>query len=101
MGLLVEIIAVVIRILIYCLIARAVLSWFVYAGGQYSGYRQSPVVRIYNVLGAITEPIVRPFRVLLSRFRTGPMDFSPLCAMFALIIIRNIIITVYNHSLLP
>ncbi len=54
------------------------LSWFVRDA-------YSPLYKIYSFLGVVSEPILSPFRALLSRF-TGQMgiDFSPILAILAL-----------------
>jgi len=77
------------QILIFILIARAILSWVVYYGRQFN----SPLGRIYQILSAITEPIVAPVRRLISRFiNTGPIDIAPL-ATFVIIMIVRVILT--------
>ena len=83
-----QIISWVCNILILILLARSVLSWVVF-----SGYRRNPtLMKIYQVLTDITEPIVAPLRRLISRFvRPGPVDFAPLLAFFLLIIISRIL----------
>jgi len=42
-------------------------------------------------LDRITEPAFRPFRRLLSPYRTGGLDLSPMMALIALSIIRQIL----------
>ena len=77
------------QILIFILIARAILSWVVYYGRQFN----SPLGRIYQILSAITEPIVAPVRRLISRFiNTGPVDIAPL-ATFVIIMLVRVILT--------
>jgi len=77
------------QILIFILIARAILSWVVYYGRQFN----SPLGRIYQILSAITEPIVAPVRRLISRFiNTGPIDIAPL-ATFVIIMLVRVILT--------
>ena len=82
------------QILIFILIARAVLSWIVYFGRQYN----TPLYRVHNVLAAITEPIVAPVRKLISRFiNTGPVDIAPLATFFIIMIISRILTAIlYN-----
>ena len=63
------------------IIIRVLLSWFNYnANNQY-----------VQLLYRITEPILAPIRNLLSSFNMG-IDISPMIAIFALSIIRNILI---------
>lgn len=73
------------EILMTALLIRALMSWFV--RDMYS-----PIGKIYRVLINFTEPIVEPFRRLLSRFNTGMVDFSLLLAMVAIQFASNIII---------
>lgn len=73
------------EILMTALLVRALMSWFV--RDMYS-----PIGKIYRVLISFTEPIVEPFRRLLSRFNTGMVDFSVLLAMVAIQFASNIII---------
>jgi uncharacterized protein YggT (Ycf19 family) len=42
----------------------------------------------------VTEPIVIPFRKLLSRFNTGPVDFSLFLAMIVIMVAREVIIRI-------
>lgn len=72
------------NILVAALIIRALMSWFV--TDVYS-----PLGKIYGALVRFTEPIVEPFRRLLSRFNTGMIDFSVLLAMVSIEIIANIL----------
>ena len=73
------------EILMTALLVRALMSWFI--RDMYS-----PIGKIYRVLINFTEPIVEPFRRLLSRFNTGMVDFSLLLAMVAIQFASNIII---------
>ena len=73
------------EILMTALLVRALMSWFV--RDMYS-----LIGKIYRVLINFTEPIVEPFRRLLSRFNTGMVDFSLLLAMVAIQFASNIII---------
>ncbi|MBK5262843.1 MAG: YggT family protein [Peptostreptococcaceae bacterium] len=44
----------------------------------------------------ITEPIIAPCRMLLSRFNTGMMDFSILVAFLLISVARNIIVALLS-----
>ena len=77
------------QIIIYLLVARAILSWFVRPGGT--------AYRIYQVIITLTEPVVAPCRLITSKFRTGAFDFSVLLAFFFVMIIRDILIRVLVH----
>jgi len=79
------------QILIFVLIARAILSWIVYYGRQFN----TPIGRIYHILSTITEPIVAPVRRLISRFiNTGPIDIAPLATFFIIMIISRVLTAV-------
>jgi YggT family protein len=75
-----------VRILIYLIVARAIMSWFV----------RNPYGSLYKIYVAImqlTEPILQPFRRIISRLGwNGPIDFSPILAFIGLEIIRNVVI---------
>ena len=76
------------NILIIILLARSVLSWIIYSGIRYN----SNLNRVFQILSAITEPIVSPVRRLISRFvNTGMLDLAPLVTFFIIIIISRIL----------
>lgn len=70
------------NILSWLIIANALLSWFM-----------DPTHPIRSFLMRLVEPIVRPFRRLTSRLNTSgfPIDFSPLFAYFAILILLEIL----------
>ncbi|WP_312355403.1 YggT family protein [Aminipila sp.] len=74
-------------ILIFLLLGRAVLSWFV--TGSYNS-----LYRIYEMVCNITEPIVAPCRRLSMRLNTGMLDLSVFFAFFLVSIVRKLIITI-------
>lgn len=76
------------QLISFALVAMCVLS-FVVAYNPYSS-----AGKIYQVLVRITDPVVAPFRKLLSRFNTGMVDFSPMLAMIGVEIIGRIIIRI-------
>ena len=75
------------NILVALLVLRAVMSWLV--RDMYS-----PLGKIYGALIRFTEPIVMPFRRLLSRFNTGMLDFSVLLAMLVIEMVGNILVKI-------
>ena len=66
---------------------RALMSWYV--RDMYS-----PMGKIYGAIIRFTEPIVMPFRRLLSRFNTGMLDFSVLLAMLVIEMAGNILVKI-------
>lgn len=79
------IINVVFQLFWWAILIRVLLSWLPMAGIRIDPY--NPIVR---VLYSITEPILEPIR----RFTTvGMIDLSPIVALFALDIIRRILIS--------
>ncbi len=74
------------NMLVTLLLIRAIMSWFV--TDMYSTFWG----RFYGALIRFTEPIVEPFRIFLSRFNTGMLDFSVLLAILAIELISNVAI---------
>ena len=75
------------------LLARIILGLVVqYTGMQGSGAPEI-LVKIYDVVFGITEPVLAPIRRLLPQ--TGMIDFSPLVVMVVLFIVNRVI-----HALL-
>ncbi len=76
------------QILVYLILGRAILSWFV----------RNPygtLYKIYTAIIQITDPILAPCRKLLARFGMGgTIDFSPILAIIALTVINGIIINI-------
>lgn len=77
------------EVLTTLLIVRAILSWFI---NPYRRNGNPTIYKINMVILQVTEPIVAPFRKLLSRYNTGMFDFSVLIAFFAINIISKLII---------
>lgn len=76
------------QVLVYLIIGRAILSWFIRApyGNLY---------RFYTVIIQLTEPILNPCRRILARFGLiGAIDFSPILAIIGLTIINGFIINI-------
>ena len=60
------------------------MSWFAQGSGS----------KIYEFLCLATEPLIQPFRVLLSRvdaLRNSPFDFAFLLAFFVLIALERVL----------
>ena len=69
------------QIYTYLLIARVFLSWV----------QHNPNNQYIQLLYRATEPVLEPFRNLLSSFRMG-IDISPILAIVALNVVKNMII---------
>lgn len=65
------------------IIVRAVLSWV-----PDLMYRHPEFMRF---LERVTDPAIRPFRRILSPYKTGGLDLSPVLALIALSIIGRIL----------
>ncbi|MDR1293266.1 MAG: YggT family protein [Clostridiales Family XIII bacterium] len=82
-------VSLIVNILMWILIAQAILSWFV---NPYRGSASRALTSIYNGLSSFTYPLTRPARAVLAKINTGPMDFSLLLTVLFLILIREILI---------
>ena len=72
------------RILEFLLFARAILSWLSQAGGS----------RLYEFLCMLTEPLIQPFRSLVSQidaFRRCPFDIPFMLAFFTIIVLEQVV----------
>ena len=78
---LISLISNVFQIINILIIIRVLLSWF-----NVSSYNQ-----YIRLLYTITEPILAPFRSLLSSFNMG-IDISPMIAIIALSFVKNFLI---------
>lgn len=70
-----------INIIVWAIIIKSVCSWFPGASDS----------RAYKILDDFTEPIERPVRNIFGRFMNGPLDFTPMIAIFILYFIGRII----------
>lgn len=76
------------EILIWLLIARALLSWVAY------GTKSDIIRNIYAFTYNMTEPFVDPIRRAMSRFNTGMIDFSILISYLAIRLGAMLLITI-------
>jgi len=84
---LIGVVQLIFEVYSFILLARVLLSWV-----QVDPY--NPIVR---VLHQLTEPVLAPIRRLLPQ--TGPMDFSPIVAFVALIILERLVISLLASNL--
>ena len=86
MDQLVGLLARVLQLMMFAIVARAVLSFIVPMMGE----RPHPIlVNINMLLGQITEPVLGPLRRVLPTF--GMLDLSPMVAIIALEFIRQLL----------
>ena len=65
------------NLVVTVIVVMAILSWLPATPGSF-------ISKLYSVLARFTEPILAPFERLMSRFNTGPLDFSPLIAILVI-----------------
>jgi len=63
---------------------RSFMTWLPNGGGKF-----------YEVLSTITEPIEAPIRSIMYKYTSGPIDFSPMIAILALMLLKNIALRVF------
>ena len=81
---LIQVINMFFQVIIYLILGRAIMSWFIRPGDR--------LYPLYLSIARITEPIMAPFRNLSSRFMgNSGIDFSPLLVIFAIYILRRLI----------
>jgi len=83
-----KVLNIAIDILMWIIIARAVLSWF-----QPNPYSRGVLSQLFHLLYLATEPFLFPIRRFLSRY-LPPMalDFSPLVAILILIFLQQFLV---------
>jgi YggT family protein len=84
MDSLLNIVDLVITILIFMTVARALFSWI-------DPGMKTPVGKL---LVQFTEPIIAPIRRVVPS--AGALDFSPMIAVFVLIILRQMLNTAFS-----
>lgn len=82
-----DVVNLVLNLYVYVIIFGAILSWLI-AFNVVNMY--SDVVRsIWNVLTALTEPVLRPIREVVPNF--GGLDISPVVLILLIILVQRII----------
>ena len=81
-----SIVAGLLNLLLLCLFARAVLSWFPASGS-------GPMATVRSVLFTITEPILAPVRRMLPPARIGGMglDLSFMIVVLIIILLQGVL----------
>lgn len=86
----IRVVEVLLNIEIALIVLRAIFSWF-------PGLPYSQVLRI---IWGLTEPVLRPLRRLVSPWRTGGIDISPLIAIFLIWAIKVVFLEPIKLSLI-
>ena len=87
MNSLISLLATVIQIYIYILIASAVLSWLI--AFNVVNMRNQFVAMLAEALWRLTEPALRPIRRFLPNL--GGLDLSPVVLILLLIFVQNLL----------
>jgi YggT family protein len=82
-----DVLLVILQIYVYVIIASAILSWLV-AFNVVNRYND--VVRsIWNLVTALTEPLLRPIRGAIPSF--GGIDISPVILLLLIFFLQRVI----------
>lgn len=84
-----ELLSLLITLCYLTVLARMVLGLIVQFMGMQGGGAPDIVVRLYDVIFAVTEPILAPIRRILPQ--TGMIDFSPLVLIIILVVIERVL----------
>jgi YggT family protein len=71
--------------------ALTVVQWLVIIAALVSWVSPDPRNPIVQFLYKATEPILRPFRLILPPRRTGGIDFSPLLVILLIFFIKRLL----------
>lgn len=84
---LISLLATIIQIYIYVLIASAILSWLI--AFNVINTRNQVVATIAEALWRLTEPVLKPIRNILPNL--GGLDLSPVVLILLLIFVQNLL----------
>ncbi|MEA4838247.1 MAG: YggT family protein [Rhodospirillaceae bacterium] len=82
-----KVVSIAIELYIYALIAQAILSWLVTFNVVNTQNRF--VYSLFDVLGRLTEPALRPIRRFLPNL--GNIDISPVILILVLIFLQSVL----------
>ena len=77
----------VVQLVIWVLIASAILSWLI--AFDVINLRNRAVSQIYRFLDAVTRPMLRPIQRFVPPF--GNVDLSPLILLLILLVVQNFV----------
>lgn len=84
-----ELLSLLITLCYLTILARMVLGLLVQFMGMQGGGAPDLIVRLYDVIFAVTEPLLAPIRRILPQ--TGMIDFSPLVLIIVLVVIERVL----------
>lgn len=82
-----KVVSIAIELYIYALIAQAILSWLV--AFNVVNTQNRFVYSLFDVLGRLTEPALRPIRRFLPNL--GNIDISPVILILVLIFLQSVL----------
>ena len=88
MAVVFQIAMILLDIVTWAIIARAILSWFYPIG-------KDPWSKL---LLDVTEPLLAPVRALLSRIMPIPIDFSPIVVILLINLLQRILVSTYYRG---
>ena len=82
-----DVVLIVLQLYVYVIITSAILSWLVAFNvvNRYNDFVRS----IWNLVTALTEPLLKPIRGVIPNF--GGIDISPVILFLIIIFIRYVI----------
>lgn len=86
MAVVFQISMILLDIVTWAIIARAILSWFYPVG-------KDPWSKL---LLDVTEPLLAPVRAVLSRIMPIPIDFSPIAVILLINLLQQLLIRAYR-----
>ena len=89
MGQLASLFDLLITLCYLLLLARIILGVVVQYMGMQGGGVPDVLVRLYEVVFGLTEPVLGPIRRRLPQ--TGMIDFSPLVVMVILVVVQTVV----------
>ena len=82
-----DVVLIVLQLYVYVIIASAILSWLVAFNvvNRYNDFVRS----IWNLVTALTEPLLKPIREVIPNF--GGIDISPVILLLLIFFIQRVI----------
>lgn len=85
----IQLLSILITLCYTTLLARMVLGLVVQFMAMQGGGAPDIIVRLYDVIVSVTEPVLAPIRRILPQ--TGMIDFSPLVVIIVLVVIQRVL----------